>query len=880
MDEFDVQGTIQSTSTLLISTIYLGANRPSSSIFSWSHLELIQLANPHHHDDTMPPKFQPRPTSPLNFEPLSHFPEDVLYPGSGDEETLEGHRDKRRRVEALGTQYLQGRGLVILSAGLRGPFEHGWENPWASKWPRRPINNIREIPVEPREAADIGLEKRSNGLRASVPDVGAGGDTVLRAKSASLAVYTAARTRPAEQDPVQEQRRHGNGESTNNLSIPNQGKVTTGGLTNIPDVPKIVDLELPVRGDDLQLTSPKGWLKTVLKGRFRQESESPSSTPTPAPKSQDRTPGEHSLPAKLPPTTINVPRSPEPMEQPVQKATSYSGFTPVNRHKSPQTLQSPAVGHKDVPPRLQNATKNVKANTQTFNRVIREMALAEADEVTRKGYEEVKHLSQEAIKRAKADDDAHLEAKRLSQEAAMRAYHTSTNSTPIGSQSNITEAPPPEARKALAGSPHEVPPSTSLPGFEYRLAKRPSSASSRGSSSFSDQLQAAKADVKAKRPISPTKTTSRFAKEMQAAKVKAKAQAIRRLSFTASGRLKSPRSRRSSLEGEDSPTRRQQRSSLRCMETSHEEGSSDEGAYASATSKLPSISGDTSKPEALPEGQVVAVDHAGFKVPSGPSTNLLETDKQSLKFPSIDEGDSYMNLSTQAAIAKAQRSFQNEVLSPFKSSPQKHRPASEISPTAYKTPIAAFPLSLTTTTVKRADGQGIMDEDDGDPISTQAMIDAMSPFAVTTVKKKLSLARRDSFARSAVTSPASPTTNLFRPISPSMSTSVSPSPSPIRRTSPPPLSLPISLRKGPSSLTSFSIAPNGTLTEVYQHDGQQQQFNEEDGWNLEDALQEAGSFLGTWEVEAEARKVGSVVKGGSSGASGARGILSSGKARD
>lgn len=827
----------------------------------------------------MPPKFQPRPTSPLNFEPLSHIPEDVLCPGS-DDETLEGHRDKRRRVEALGTQYLQGRGLMILSAGSRGPFEYGWENPWASKRPRKRTNGLRDIPVEPREAADISLEKSFNGLRASVPVGEAGGNTICRVKSAPLAACRGVRKRPAEQDPVQERRGQEFGESTNELNIPDHGEVTARGPTNLSNVPMTADQDIPAQIDDLQLISPKGWLKTVLKGRFREESESPSSTPTPAPKSRDRTPREHSIPAKPQPTTTNMPRSPEPIEQPVQNTTSYSSFTPINRRRPPQTLQSPAVGRKDVPAGLQNAPKNAQVNTQAINSVVREMTLTEADGLTRQGYEEAKHLSQEAVKRAKADNDAHLEARKLSQEAATRAYHTSNNNTPRGSQFEITEAPPPEVGKALAGSPHEVPPSTSLPGFEYRLAKRPSSASSRGSSSFSEQLEAAKADVKAKRPVSSTKTTSRFAEEMQVAKVKAKVQAIRRLSFTASGRLKSPRSRRSSQEQQDSLTRRQQESPLRRMESSHGEVSSDEGAYASATSKLPSVNEDTSKSEALPEAQVVAVDHGRFKVPSGPSTELLETDKHSLKFPSIDEGDSYMNLSTQAAIAKAQRSFQNDVLSPFKNSPQRHRPDLEVSPTAYKTPIAAFPLSLTTTTAKRASEQGLMDGDDEDPISTQAMIDAMSPFAVTTVKKKTSLTRRDSFARSAVTSPASPTANLFRRKSPSMSTSVSPSPSPIRCTSPPPPSLPISLRKGPSSLTSFSIAPNGTLTEVYQHDGQQQHFNEEDGWNLEDALEEAGSFLGTWEVEAEARKVGSVGKGGSSRMSGARGILSSGKARD
>ncbi len=797
----------------------------------------------------MPPKFHPRPPSPLHHEPLSLSSEEVLCPGSDEEESSEQHRDKRRRVEALGKQYLQGRGLTILSAGLRGPFEYGWENPWARKWPRRSTNNLRRIPEDPKRAADNTREQRPNEMEVSVPVFEIDRDKVVRARSAPLAFYTGVQVKSTEQDLAQER------------------------------IERNADQEEPAQVEDVRPSTPKDWLKTILKGRFRETSESPSPTPTPTPglRSGNRTPSEPSLPFKNQPTNTHSPTGPEVVERPVQNATSISGFTPVNKRRSPQTLRSPIAKVNNAPPNLHNVCTNKNGPTQAFNGVVHEKTLTEANETTLKGCKEAKQLSQEAVKRAKADDDAHLEARKLSQDGALRGYRTSTQSSPTAPQPNITEGPPRKLRKDLAGSPHKVPPSSNLPGFEYRLAKKASSSSSRESSSFSDQLEAAKADAKANRPSSLTRATSRFAEEMEAAKAKAKAQAIKRLSFTGPGSFKSQAFRRSSHVRPSSPTMRQQGSSLRHTRSSHAGLSSEEDTYASATSKLPSDNEGASKSEALPEAQVVTANPDASKISSEPSTDLLKTDKQSLKFPSIDEGDSYMNLSTQAAIARAQRSFQNDVLTPLKVSPQKHRSSLEVSPTAYRTPKAALALSLTTG--ECVEGQGIMVNDD-EAISTQAMIDAMSPFAVTTVKKKPTLVKRASFARSAVTSPASPTANHFRPYSPSMSTSVSPSPSPIRRSSPPPPSVPISLSKAASSLTSFSIAPNGTLTEVYQHDGQQQHLVDQDGWNLEDALEEAGSFLGTWEVEVEARKVGSAGKGASSGASGAKGILSSGKSGD
>lgn len=41
---------------------------------------------------------------------------------------------KRRRIESIALQYLsRGKTPLILSAGLRGPFDNGWNNPWANQ---------------------------------------------------------------------------------------------------------------------------------------------------------------------------------------------------------------------------------------------------------------------------------------------------------------------------------------------------------------------------------------------------------------------------------------------------------------------------------------------------------------------------------------------------------------------------------------------------------------------------------------------------------------------------------------------------------------------------------------------------------------------------
>jgi hypothetical protein len=86
----------------------------------------------------MPVTLHPHLKRELEFDDFHIEPKDVI------ENVSRGHCDpdeqaaKRQRIEKIAAQYLQGKVPVILSAGLRGPFDKGWKNPWSkSKKPKR-----------------------------------------------------------------------------------------------------------------------------------------------------------------------------------------------------------------------------------------------------------------------------------------------------------------------------------------------------------------------------------------------------------------------------------------------------------------------------------------------------------------------------------------------------------------------------------------------------------------------------------------------------------------------------------------------------------------------------------------------------------------------
>lgn len=77
----------------------------------------------------------PRPVSPICGDPIPICNDTTIYydPESNTSEDEPERAAKRRRIEAQATAYLRGQPLFILTAQLRGPFDDGWQNPWAKK---------------------------------------------------------------------------------------------------------------------------------------------------------------------------------------------------------------------------------------------------------------------------------------------------------------------------------------------------------------------------------------------------------------------------------------------------------------------------------------------------------------------------------------------------------------------------------------------------------------------------------------------------------------------------------------------------------------------------------------------------------------------------
>ena len=848
--------------------------------------------------------FVKRPSSPLDFEPLETPPEDILCPGSDQEYDYDDdkHAKKKLRVEVLGKQYLEGRPLFIQSAGLRGPFGEGWVNPWAREKRKRGTDDTKrrlEIANGDEESHAVGWE------------VGKADSTVKRRSPGDV--------------------RHEvlNGNSEKATSMVKRSPVRTSHTAkrrrrDSVDGSKYDDeIERAVKAES---AAPKNsqnyWLKTdhaYLQAGSRSSRKSP--TPTSATRSRTK-------PVTMPrPEKAQHRRAPSRTTPDAQRIEVYGcGFTPINQRSGPKDGEiQPEITAE--PPRQD--PKQFEVSTTSSPKIrVEGKDLRAADERTRHAYEEVQRLSQEAVERA-VKEDGYLQAKKLSQEAASRAYHSKLE--PYVSEFVVTDHASSSAGLKAASrvpkpSPHAAPPSTNLPEFRYRYTRKSSSSgssrdeipfvsgaelvqkrartnssSSSDSEAFAQELEAAQTKAAAKSFGSSHSSSSPAVEGHETNSIKKNTQALRRLTFTPSGGAKLAKSRTSPRPSSNSSATGQDKS-----KTGVHEGNDLVRKESTRTSDLGISDGNRSRDSFMfPEAQVVPNAPVQLaQARSDPSTNLLETNNQSIKLPNFDdEGDSYLNLSTQAAFLKAQRSFKDD-LSSLKSSPLQAE-AGKTSPAAsrYNAPDVA-PLAkgrranaATSRQVSKAE-----ENDDEEQLSTQAMVDAMSPFAITTVKKRPpALQKRTSFAPSPTkqksptrvpASALSPTIDLFRRTSLSMSTSTSPSQrSPSPKSPPPPApSNPHTPSKPPTStLTSFSILPNGTLTEtsIYQ-DGQQLPQHEVD-WDtslpldpfgltstaegpkssgsgtgnkqpssldLNAVLEDAGSFLGEWDVEAEARREG------------------------
>lgn len=716
--------------------------------------------------------FIKRPASSLDSEPFVPLPEDILCPGSDDEKTAQQHRDKRRRIEALAEQYLQGQQLFILSASLRGPLNKGWVNPWVRK------RRGNETPAE-----------ATSGLACETPSQWLLAGSVFRREREKVGLRT-----PSPPTPT-----------------------------------KLQDQEPP-----------------IFSTRYRPPSNM-------QPKSQ---------------AAPTVPRQSLPND------VHYVGFTPVNKRDPPQHTEISEAHGQPGPIKPSEAKVDCEDVSYASKVAVRETTLDKADEAIRQGLYRAKQLSQEAVDQA-IMNDGHIEARNISERAASRALEgslrvdlsrvTSPGSNHLFGNDGLPLPTQSFYSRAFENTQQALPPSTNLPAFAYHYARKRNTLPPKGPSSFAETLELAKAKAEIAEIAEVVDAKMEANKKVETkAKAKAQEQEIRRLSFTASGTVKNSKS--ISREWPQHHTS----SSLQQRRTSLDQKQSVQASFSTVEDKIVAKNTDSGLMNGAlscgndyqPEAQIVPpIPIVSGLVPSGPSTDLLETDQQSQYPQGIEEGDSYADLSTQAAIVKAHRSFQNAALSPVKSSPRQCKKAttSVVSPTTPKTTKAAKATNTTHEPSEPFPYSPIFPTSpslDDDPMDTQAMINAMSPFAMTTIKKK----RADT---NVALSPITPTANGF----PALSSPPAYYTYPTSPTSPPPTH-----SRPPSFGLMSSIAPKST--DAYLQDGQQQQqpqqrYYDSSGWDLDAAIEEAGQFLETWDVENEARKEGE--RGSGSGTSKGKG---------
>ena len=889
--------------------------------------------------------FVKRPISPLVFEPLYTPPEEVLYPGSDEEATPDERENKRLRVESQGRQYLNGRPLFIQTAGLRGPFDKNWVNPWRSKKRKSGVDDIKRFPNARTEVVSAHYGKEAGESTAEKAGVTISGHGILENRSNQFKPLP---TKTSGQENVANTRRS---------------------QTELDEAPSEHGSQT-MADDGIIRTDKSGhqWLKTDT--AFVQaplNDETPSSTPTPIAKPRSKSHVISSREPQAAERAVTLPLSPK---QQYRLSPNRKRLPRPNKEAHIQTV-APAT------------TEPVPGVIELVNRVpstVREISLTRADATTKTGDDEVKRLSHRASQLASRQalrqvdtEDGLRPVEKLSQGAAVRLPENNKRKitsrlTPYVSEivSGNEAASSAALRAAKAPkpkpSPHAVPPSTYQPEFQYRYARkgistsaspqgpsffdapeqpqmrsRTDSSSSSGSSAFAEALEAAQEKAASKSFVS-SPSPSLAIKGPESKSVKTNRQALRRLTFTPSGGAKvasRPSSGSSAIEPGKTDIKHQNKPLSNNTPPSL--------LRTSTKSSVRSLTnGNQSRnSNVLPEAQTDPIARPLAQAPSGPSTDFLETDKQLPNVASFDEGDSYLDLSTQAAAWKAHRTFQADVVSaltPARPQKENSSPVKSTSRKARITPTATGRHHSKLANAQLAKPSG---SDEEEPMSTQEMVDAYSPFVVTTIKKRPPTVQQQRVSvdlspiqnkkaeppphAAPILLPDSPTTVAFHARSPGMSTSPSPTPSPSPEKSTPPMIPFTAINSKPpsSSRTSFSILPNGTLTEtsLYQQDGQQQRQQEEDGmpdddyddislpvdpfgfiaasrtadagadddaqrgrkedgsgrWDLDAAIEDAGSFLGEWDVEVEARKEG--VRGrkresaGGGGGAISRGIL-------
>jgi hypothetical protein len=116
----------------------------------------------------MPPALHPHLKRGWDFDDLHADPDDTIEPAPSRGGDPSAHEAKRQRVERIAARYLQGKLPVLLSSGLRGPFNSGWRNPWAVEKEKKQKRRASDKEGRVNSRKTGGLEKTGLGRTTSM----------------------------------------------------------------------------------------------------------------------------------------------------------------------------------------------------------------------------------------------------------------------------------------------------------------------------------------------------------------------------------------------------------------------------------------------------------------------------------------------------------------------------------------------------------------------------------------------------------------------------------------------------------------------------------------------------------------------------------------
>ena len=765
----------------------------------------------------------------LQDETAAFRPEDVIYSGSEEEaSTGEERARKRRRIIQAGLEYLEGKEPFILTASLRGPFDRGWVNPWAKVRPgsqsrvtRRRRHAVKQESAEDAQAVQTLVIPDTEEKQIKVEHVAAFEQQVSPMATAS---------------PNALDRQRGQ----TSIFIGDGGPQESGKEASSQD---------PGQAD---------WLKRDRASRLASATrhKSPSSSLMPALPSGSRKPPEDQIEARAfsPSGSVHI-HSNEPLT--ARKIPKVSTLTSAPPH-NPRTSGS-KQGRTREGKIVSDNTNDIEDDNGTTCDVIQPVSHVSEENKTLSATRSSETRQKYLTKRRERGDDrsrAQHQSSRVSpsrgtlRRERVVSSHEHKDQTNERARSGHLKPAKSDRRKL---SPRAVPPSTYQPGFEYQVPRKSISVPSNSSTPFESALEhmSSPSDNESLSKDHTRGTRTRRAKHDKVPsaaarpedpKATVKRSGVRRLVSTPNGGLSVQRSR--------SPSQDSVKSHIQVNEEPRLSGPEEVVTIKTSTksSDMPHAKNEKSKESTgfLPEAQIVPDPLRARQLVSEPSTDMLETDKKSIVAMEYNEEDSYADLATQAAMEKARQRFNNDDLIADLKTP--HRDINKQRSRSKSSKLADVHAGIDPHELRNQ-------KDNAAPMDTQAMIDGMSPFGLMTSKKRSPVKAAKSPLKHSPTaqSPTSPVSLnaplAFPQYSPSMDTSPSNSERPKGPTLPPyhysppaatsskidpstksqrqaPQSHahPESSTKTPtlSALTSFSINPNGTLTETSViQDGQQ-----------------------------------------------------------